>query len=57
MGRPGALTAEPRNRSQVTLRAAREEDSEMLLALRNDPDAVRFSVSGRGVTAEDEGMV
>lgn len=25
----------------------------MLMALRNDPDAVRFSVSGRGVTSEE----
>jgi RimJ/RimL family protein N-acetyltransferase len=47
------LTAEPRNRPQVTLRAAREEDSEMLMALRNDPDAVRFSVTGRAVTSEE----
>jgi len=47
------LTAEPRNRPQVTLRAAREEDSEMLMALRNDPDAVRFSVTGRAVTSDE----
>jgi RimJ/RimL family protein N-acetyltransferase len=47
------LTGEARHRPEVTLRAAREQDSEMLLALRNEPDAVRFSVSGRAVTHEE----
>jgi RimJ/RimL family protein N-acetyltransferase len=47
------LTAEQRHHAQVTLRAAREEDSEMLMALRNNPDAVRFSASGRAVTREE----
>jgi UDP-2,4-diacetamido-2,4,6-trideoxy-beta-L-altropyranose hydrolase len=47
------LTAQARDRPQVTLRAAREEDSEMLMALRNDSDAVRFSVSGRAVSSEE----
>jgi RimJ/RimL family protein N-acetyltransferase len=47
------LTAEQRRGAQVALRAAREEDSEMLLALRNDTDAVRFSLSGRAVTREE----
>jgi RimJ/RimL family protein N-acetyltransferase len=47
------LTAEQRHGPQVTLRAAREEDSELLMELRNDPDAVRFSVSGSAVTREE----
>ncbi len=55
MGRPGALTAEPRSGPEITLRAARDEDSEMLMTLRNDPDAVRYSVSGRAVTSEEHG--
>src|SRR5487761_22820 len=49
MGRPGPLTAgEPR--AEVTLRPATEDDSDVLLEWRNDPEAIRFSVSGRGVT-------
>jgi UDP-2,4-diacetamido-2,4,6-trideoxy-beta-L-altropyranose hydrolase len=47
------LTAERRHLPQVTLRSAREDDSAMLMALRNDPDAIAFSVSGRAVTAEE----
>jgi UDP-2,4-diacetamido-2,4,6-trideoxy-beta-L-altropyranose hydrolase len=53
MGRPGPLTAEQRHLPQVRLRPAQEEDSARLLALRNDPDAVGFSVSGRAVTVEE----
>jgi RimJ/RimL family protein N-acetyltransferase len=34
----------------VTLRAATDLDAPLLLEWRNDPDAVRFSVTGRGVT-------
>ena len=52
MGRPGPLTAE-RQRPQVTLRPAGEADSTLLLALRNDADAVSFSVTGRAVTIEE----
>jgi RimJ/RimL family protein N-acetyltransferase len=37
-------------RAEVTLRPATEHDSGVLLEWRNDPDAIRFSVSGRGVT-------
>jgi RimJ/RimL family protein N-acetyltransferase len=37
----------------VTLRRARDDDAERLFEWRNDPDAVRFSVSGRPVTADD----
>jgi RimJ/RimL family protein N-acetyltransferase len=47
------LTAEQRHLPQVRLRRPREEDSGMLMAWRNDPDTVRFSVSGRAVTAEE----
>jgi len=53
MGRPGPLTHEPRHLPQVRLRPALENDSAMLLALRNDPDAVGFSVSGRAVTVAE----
>jgi UDP-2,4-diacetamido-2,4,6-trideoxy-beta-L-altropyranose hydrolase len=48
MGRPGPLTAGHR-RAEVTLRRATEDDSGLLLDWRNDPVAIRFSVSGRGV--------
>jgi RimJ/RimL family protein N-acetyltransferase len=34
----------------VTLRQATVRDTPQLLAWRNDPEAVRFSVTGRGVT-------
>jgi RimJ/RimL family protein N-acetyltransferase len=34
----------------VTLRPATALDAALLLEWRNDPDAVRFSVTGRGVT-------
>jgi RimJ/RimL family protein N-acetyltransferase len=36
--------------SRVILRAATDLDAPLLLEWRNDPDAVRFSVTGRGVT-------
>ena len=49
MGRPGPLNA-GQPRAEVTLRPATEGDSDVLLAWRNDPEAIRFSVSGRGVT-------
>lgn len=38
---------------RVTLRGAVDDDARRLLVWRNDVDAVRFSVSGRPVTAED----
>jgi UDP-2,4-diacetamido-2,4,6-trideoxy-beta-L-altropyranose hydrolase len=38
---------------RVTLRGAVDDDAARLLEWRNDVDAVRFSVSGRPVTAED----
>jgi RimJ/RimL family protein N-acetyltransferase len=53
MGRPGSLTVDRERHPQVTLRAARDEDSASLLAWRNDADAVRFSISGRAVTVEE----
>ena len=49
MGRPGPLTA-GHQEAEVTLRPATEDDSGVLLEWRNDPEAVRFSVSGRAVT-------
>ncbi len=50
MGRPGPLTAGDRPRPRVTLRPATERDAGLLLAWRNDPDAVRFSVTGLQVS-------
>jgi UDP-2,4-diacetamido-2,4,6-trideoxy-beta-L-altropyranose hydrolase len=38
---------------RVTLRGAVDDDAGCLLVWRNDVDAVRFSVSGRPVTAKD----
>lgn len=49
MGRPGPLTSGHRP-AEVTLRPATEGNSGVLLEWRNDPEAVRLSVSGRGVT-------
>ncbi len=37
----------------LTLRAATSGDAALLLAWRNDPEAIRFSVSGAGVTPEE----
>jgi RimJ/RimL family protein N-acetyltransferase len=50
MGRPGSLTAAGQHRPEVTLRPATEDDARLLLDLRNDPDAVRFSGGRTGVT-------
>jgi RimJ/RimL family protein N-acetyltransferase len=50
MGRPGSLTAGGHQRTEVTLRPATTDDAGRLLDWRNDPEAVRFSVSGRQVT-------
>lgn len=49
MGRPGPLTAPERPESRLTLRAATSGDEAMLLGWRNDPEAIRFSVTGQGV--------
>ncbi|MGA7988068.1 MAG: GNAT family N-acetyltransferase [Candidatus Dormiibacterota bacterium] len=38
---------------RITLRRAGEHDADLLFEWRNDPDAVRFSVSGQPVTRED----
>jgi RimJ/RimL family protein N-acetyltransferase len=40
-------------RPRVKLRQARDEDMDRLREWRNDPEAVRFSVSGTPVTAEE----
>jgi UDP-2,4-diacetamido-2,4,6-trideoxy-beta-L-altropyranose hydrolase len=37
----------------VTLRPASEEDCALVMAWRNDPASVRFSVTGRAVSAEE----
>ncbi|HUZ70475.1 MAG TPA: GNAT family N-acetyltransferase [Candidatus Saccharimonadales bacterium] len=49
MGRPDPLTAE-RPEAQLTLRPATSGDEVLLLGWRNDPEAVRLSVTGREVT-------
>lgn len=49
MGRSGSLTVE-RQRPDVTLRAARADDVSLIRSLRNDADAVRFSMSARAVS-------
>ena len=55
MGRPGPLTA-GQPRAEITLRRATSDDSDVLLAWRNDPEAIRLSVSGRGVTPAEHGV-
>ena len=54
MGRPDSLTVE-RRRPHVTLRAARADDVVLIREWRNDPEAVRFSVSGRPVSDAEHG--
>jgi UDP-2,4-diacetamido-2,4,6-trideoxy-beta-L-altropyranose hydrolase len=49
VGRSGSLTVE-RKGPYVTLRAAREDDAALIRALRNDADAVRFSISAYPVS-------
>jgi UDP-2,4-diacetamido-2,4,6-trideoxy-beta-L-altropyranose hydrolase len=53
MGRPGSLTTGDNERAQVTLRPATDRDAGLLIEWRNDPDAIRFSVTGRGVTPDE----
>ena len=53
MGRPGSLTATGHWRTEVTLRQATTDDAGVLLEWRNDPEAVRFSVSGHDVSADE----
>ncbi len=38
---------------RVALRRVREDDADLLLALRNDPDAVRFSITGEQVSRKE----
>ena len=52
MGRPGPLTS-GHQRSEVTLRPAQDDNSGVLLEWRNDPEAIRFSVTGRSVTTAE----
>ena len=40
---------------QLRLRPGREDDRDRLLEWRNDPDSVRFSLTGRPVTPEEHG--
>jgi RimJ/RimL family protein N-acetyltransferase len=47
------LSVEEHTRPDVTLRAARDEDGDRLLEWRNDPESVRFSVSGRPVAPDE----
>jgi UDP-2,4-diacetamido-2,4,6-trideoxy-beta-L-altropyranose hydrolase len=53
MGRPGPLTTEQRHLRQVRLRPPGDDDSALLMAWRNDPATVGFSLSGCAVTAEE----
>ena len=50
MGRSGPLTAAERPEGRLTLRPATLDDEALLLGWRNDPEAVRYSVTGRTVT-------
>ncbi len=51
MGRPGPLTAPGADGAEVTLRPATLADQNRLLEWRNQPDVVRYSLSGRPVAA------
>jgi UDP-2,4-diacetamido-2,4,6-trideoxy-beta-L-altropyranose hydrolase len=53
VGRPRPLSTVERPEPRVTLRSATAGDEALLLLWRNEPDAVRFSVTGRGVTPEE----
>lgn len=52
MGRPGPVSVEPQ-RPRISLRIARDDDASRLMEWRNDGDAVRFSGTGRPVTAAE----
>lgn len=51
MGRPGPLNAVLPGGSDIVLRPATHADAALLLEWRNDPEAVRFSLTGRTVGA------
>ena len=53
MGRPGPLTAGRHRGLRVALRRATGRDADLLFEWRNDPDAVRFSVTGQTVSPSD----
>ena len=53
MGRPGPLTRDLPAGSEVVLRLATSGDQARLLEWRNEPEAVRFSSSGRPVDAPE----
>jgi UDP-2,4-diacetamido-2,4,6-trideoxy-beta-L-altropyranose hydrolase len=55
MGRPGPLTAE-RPDAQLSLRPATSGDEALLLGWRNDPEAVRLSVTGHDVTPAEHAV-
>jgi RimJ/RimL family protein N-acetyltransferase len=50
VGRPGPLTNSERPEPELSLRPATSGDAALLLGWRNDPEAIRFSVSRLGVT-------
>jgi UDP-2,4-diacetamido-2,4,6-trideoxy-beta-L-altropyranose hydrolase len=56
VGRPGSLSAGERLQPRVTLRDATDLDGPLLLAWRNDPDAVRFSITARAVTPAEHAV-
>jgi RimJ/RimL family protein N-acetyltransferase len=49
MGRPGSLTGGVPAGTEIVLRPATPGDAAQLLEWRNEPDVVRFSISGRPV--------
>ena len=51
MGRPGPLNGVLPGGGDIVLRPATHADAALLLEWRNDPDAVRFSLTGRAVGA------
>ena len=53
MGRPGPLTRDGAAGSEVVLRQATSGDQARLLEWRNEPEVVRFSISGRPVDASE----
>jgi UDP-2,4-diacetamido-2,4,6-trideoxy-beta-L-altropyranose hydrolase len=53
VGRPDPLIPRDGSHARVTLRPATPQDAALLLEWRNDPVAVRFSVTGRSVAPEE----